>query len=61
VEKSGCYRCRSPRIVQIEPFTPGALGVSRQCVNAWIARYEQGGLAALTDRSSRLCRATMAP
>jgi transposase InsO family protein len=29
------------------------LGVSRQSVHAWIARYEQGGLAALTDRSHR--------
>jgi len=29
------------------------LGVSRQSVHNWIARYEQGGLAALTDRSHR--------
>jgi len=29
------------------------LGVSRQAVHAWIARYEQGGLAALADRSHR--------
>jgi transposase InsO family protein len=29
------------------------LGVSRQSVHAWIARYESGGLAALTDRSHR--------
>ena len=29
------------------------LGVSRQSVHAWIARYEQGGLAALADRSHR--------
>jgi transposase InsO family protein len=29
------------------------IGVSRQSVHAWIARYEQGGLAALTDRSHR--------
>lgn len=29
------------------------LGVSRQSVHAWIARYEQGGLAALTDHSHR--------
>src|SRR5712692_10098496 len=27
------------------------LGVSRQSVHAWIARYEKGGLAALADRS----------
>src|SRR5881397_3177146 len=29
------------------------LGVSRQTVHAWIARYEVGGLAALTERSHR--------
>lgn len=29
------------------------LGVSRQSVHNWIVRYEQGGLAALTDRSHR--------
>jgi transposase InsO family protein len=29
------------------------LGISRQSVHAWIARYEQGGLAALADRSHR--------
>ena len=29
------------------------LEVSRQSVHNWIARYEQGGLAALTDRSHR--------
>lgn len=29
------------------------LGVSRQSVHAWIARYEHGGLAALADRSHR--------
>jgi transposase InsO family protein len=29
------------------------LGVSRQSVHAWMARYEQGGLAALADRSHR--------
>ena len=29
------------------------LGVSRQSVHAWIARYEVGGLAALADRSHR--------
>jgi transposase InsO family protein len=29
------------------------LRVSRQSVHAWIARYEQGGLAALADRSHR--------
>jgi transposase InsO family protein len=29
------------------------LGVSRQSVHVWIARYEQGGLAALADRSHR--------
>jgi transposase InsO family protein len=28
-------------------------GVSRQSVHAWIARYEQGGMAALADRSHR--------
>src|SRR5438552_6935340 len=29
------------------------LGVSRQSVHAWIARYEQGGLPALAARSHR--------
>lgn len=29
------------------------LGVSRQSVHTWIARYEQGGLAAVADRSHR--------
>jgi transposase InsO family protein len=29
------------------------VGVSRQTIHAWIARYEQGGLSALTDRSHR--------
>jgi len=29
------------------------VGVSRQTVHAWIARYEQGGLAALADHSHR--------
>ena len=29
------------------------LGVSRQAVHKWIARYEAGGLAALADRSHR--------
>ena len=29
------------------------LGVSRQSVHAWIARYEGGGLASLADRSHR--------
>jgi len=29
------------------------LGVSRQSVHNWIARYEQGGLASLADRSHR--------
>ena len=29
------------------------LGVSRQTVHNWIARYEQGGLAALADHSKR--------
>jgi transposase InsO family protein len=29
------------------------MGVSRQCVHAWIARYERGGLGALADRSHR--------
>jgi transposase InsO family protein len=29
------------------------LGVARQSVHNWIARYEQGGLAALADRSHR--------
>ena len=29
------------------------LGVSRQSVHAWIARYERGGLPALADRSHR--------
>jgi transposase InsO family protein len=31
----------------------GRLGVSRQSVHTWIARYERGGLAALADRSHR--------
>ena len=30
-----------------------AYGVSRQSVHAWLARYEQGGLPALADRSRR--------
>ena len=29
------------------------LGVSRQSIHAWIARYEAGGLAALADRSHK--------
>jgi transposase InsO family protein len=29
------------------------LGVSRQSIHTWIARYERGGLAALADRSHR--------
>ncbi|HEX6330550.1 MAG TPA: leucine zipper domain-containing protein [Actinomycetota bacterium] len=29
------------------------LGVSRQSIHNWIARYEHGGLASLTDRSRR--------
>jgi transposase InsO family protein len=29
------------------------LGVSRQTIHTWLARYEQGGLAALADRSHR--------
>lgn len=29
------------------------VGVSRQTVHAWIARYEEGGLAALADHSHR--------
>ena len=29
------------------------MGVSRQTIHAWIARYEQGGLAALADHSHR--------
>lgn len=29
------------------------LGVSRQTIHTWIARYEQGGLASLADRSHR--------
>src|SRR5436309_8839059 len=29
------------------------LGVSRQSVHAWIARYQAGGLPALADRSHR--------
>jgi transposase InsO family protein/transposase-like protein len=29
------------------------LGVSRQSIHTWLARYEQGGLAALADRSHR--------
>jgi transposase InsO family protein len=28
-------------------------GVSRQCVHAWIRRYDEGGLGALADRSRR--------
>ena len=37
------------------PVTEAAAraGVSRQSVHAWIRRYEQGGLAALADRSRR--------
>lgn len=31
----------------------GRLGVSRQSVHAWLARYEAGGLAALADHSHR--------
>ncbi len=31
----------------------GRFGVSRQSVHAWIRRYEQGGLCALSDRSRR--------
>ena len=30
-----------------------AYGVSRQSVHAWLARYEQGGLEALAERSHR--------
>ena len=37
------------------------LGVSRQSVHAWIARYEQGGLAALADRSHRPSAALIRP
>jgi transposase InsO family protein len=39
------------------------LGVSRQSVHTWIARYEQGGLAALADRSHRpaVCPHQIAP
>ena len=39
------------------------LGVSRQSVHKWIARYEQGGLAALADRSHRpsACGLQIAP
>lgn len=29
------------------------LGVTRQAVHKWLARYEQGGLPALADRSHR--------
>jgi transposase len=29
------------------------IGVSRQSIHAWIARYEPGGLAALAERSHR--------
>ncbi len=29
------------------------LGVSRQAVHGWIARYKRGGLASLADRSHR--------
>lgn len=39
------------------------LGVSRQSVHAWLARYQQGGLAALADRSHRphSCAHQLAP
>lgn len=39
------------------------LGVSRQSVHAWLTRYEQGGLAALADRSHRphSCAHQLAP
>jgi transposase len=39
------------------------LGVSRQAVHKWIARYEQGGLPALADRSHRpqKCAHQLAP
>ena len=39
------------------------LGVSRQAVHRWIARYEQGGLPALADRSHRpeTCAHQIAP
>jgi transposase len=30
-----------------------AFGVGRQTIHVWLARYEQGGLAALDDRSHR--------
>jgi transposase InsO family protein len=29
------------------------LGVSRQCAHRWVRRFDEGGLAALADRSSR--------
>jgi len=29
------------------------VGVSRQTLHAWIARYERGGLSSLADRSHR--------
>jgi transposase InsO family protein len=32
---------------------PGKVGVSRQTVHAWLARYEAGGLEGLVDRSHR--------
>ncbi len=31
----------------------GLVGVSRQTVHAWLARYEAGGLAGLADRSHK--------
>lgn len=39
------------------------LGVARQSVHNWIARYEAGGLAALADRSHRpaTCAHQIAP
>lgn len=41
----------------------GRLGVARQSVHNWIARYEAGGLAALADRSHRpeTCAHQIAP
>lgn len=40
-----------------------AIGVSRQTVHSWLRRYEQGGLAALADRSHqpRSCPHQMPP
>lgn len=48
-------RCQAVLAIQRDGRTvtevAAAIGVSRQTVHAWLRRYEQGGLAALADRS----------